>query len=327
MDSQTYKTAQSKRGYTYSYYHHAPSSDAPKPYILFLHGFPSTSHDWEAQVVHFAKLGYGILAPDLLGYGRSSKPDDYREYKAVNIATDLVAILEAENVKKVIVVGHDWGSMIASCFVDACDEYVLAAAFLAVGYTPPNVEKFDLDAIMARSKQHFGSELLGYWGLLTAEDGPALIEKNLDSAYDLFFPIDPEVWKTDVAPRGKTREWVESNKRVEGSPSYLDEKARREHQKHIMESGFAAPCKYYLCTKNGVNDSTAPRTEKINKPTFLGAALRDYVCLAVFNKAQMSQHVNIDKMTVQDFDTSHWVMLEKPDEVNAALEKFFVAAI
>ncbi|TFL07777.1 Alpha/Beta hydrolase protein [Pterulicium gracile] len=101
MDGSSYKSLVTPRGYMYGYYHQSPSeNDHSKPSILFLHGFPSTSKDWSAQVSHFTKQGYGVLAPDLLGYGKTEKPVDRKEYKTIDIVDDVVAILDKERLEK-----------------------------------------------------------------------------------------------------------------------------------------------------------------------------------------------------------------------------------
>lgn len=106
MDPTKFKDVQVKRGYTYHYYY---SPAAPgKPTLFFVHGFPSTSADWSRQVAHLQPLGYGIVVPDCLGYGGTSKPTDYKEFRHKDIAQDLVDILDAEGLQSVIGIGHDW---------------------------------------------------------------------------------------------------------------------------------------------------------------------------------------------------------------------------
>lgn len=95
------------RALTYSYIHIPPQP--PKiQYILFLHGFPSTSHDWRHQIHFFAAKGYGILAPDLLGFGETSKPLELDLYAGKGMARDIIEIMDSEGVKVVIAVAHDW---------------------------------------------------------------------------------------------------------------------------------------------------------------------------------------------------------------------------
>lgn len=100
----TYTTG---RALTYSYIHIAPQLPNTR-YILFLHGFPSTSHHWRHQIAFFAAKGYGILAPDLLGFGQTSKPSELDMYRGESMARDIVEILEFEGVEVVVGVAHDW---------------------------------------------------------------------------------------------------------------------------------------------------------------------------------------------------------------------------
>ena len=56
----------------------------------------------------FKDKGFGLLVPDMLGYGGTDKPQDPTSYKQSDMATDLIDILNAETVDKVIAIGHDW---------------------------------------------------------------------------------------------------------------------------------------------------------------------------------------------------------------------------
>lgn len=102
-----HSTFTTTRTLTYSYIHIPPRSPNTQ-HILFLHGFPSTSHDWRHQVSFFAAKGYGILAPDLLGFGETSKPSELQMYKGQGMARDIVEIMDFEGVGVVVGVAHDW---------------------------------------------------------------------------------------------------------------------------------------------------------------------------------------------------------------------------
>ncbi|KAG5353054.1 hypothetical protein C0989_010860 [Termitomyces sp. Mn162] len=106
MDSTIYKSVSTRRSLKYNYFFSAPA--AGKPVLLFVHGFPSTSYDWRYQVTFFKEKGYGLIVPDMLGYGGTDKPTDAVDYKLGLIAQDLVDILDAEKINKAIAVGHDW---------------------------------------------------------------------------------------------------------------------------------------------------------------------------------------------------------------------------
>lgn len=106
LRADAYKDTTTSRGYKYHYYF-APARDL-KPTLLFCHGFPSTSQDWHRIVPYFEQQGYGIVAPDMLGYGGTDKPTDPAAYKGTLLAKDIVDVFTAENIDKVIAVGHDW---------------------------------------------------------------------------------------------------------------------------------------------------------------------------------------------------------------------------
>jgi soluble epoxide hydrolase/lipid-phosphate phosphatase len=106
MDPSFYKDV-TVHGILYHYYRRAPQL-ATKPTLLFLHGFPSLSEHWSHQVAYFSHRGYGIIAPDMLGYGGTAKPEDPKAYDRLELAAHCVAILDFERVDKVVVVAHDW---------------------------------------------------------------------------------------------------------------------------------------------------------------------------------------------------------------------------
>ena len=54
------------------------------------------------------------VAPDQRGYGRSSRPEALEDYDIHHLVGDLVGVLDDLEVSQAVVVGHDWGSMVAS---------------------------------------------------------------------------------------------------------------------------------------------------------------------------------------------------------------------
>lgn len=106
MDSSLYKDLTVSRGIKYHYYYSAPQDD--KPTLLLCHGFPNSSRDWKQQVAFFKNEGYGLVVPDMIGYAGTDAPEDTALYAHSLISKDLIELLDAEKVEKVIGVGHDW---------------------------------------------------------------------------------------------------------------------------------------------------------------------------------------------------------------------------
>lgn len=77
--------------------------------VLFLHGNPTSSHLWRNIIPHVAPRAR-CLAPDLIGMGRSDKPRI--AYRIEDHARYLQAFIEALGLKTLILVMHDWGSVL-----------------------------------------------------------------------------------------------------------------------------------------------------------------------------------------------------------------------
>src|SRR5205809_7957690 len=83
------------------------------PAVLLLHGFPDSSHLWRNQVPALVGAGFRVIAPDLRGLGESKKPEAVDDYGVLHSVADMVAILDALDVDRVRVVGHDFGAVVA----------------------------------------------------------------------------------------------------------------------------------------------------------------------------------------------------------------------
>jgi len=99
------------------------------PLVVVLHGFPDTAHSFEGLLGQLAREGFHAVAPFLRGYPPTELPAD-RDYTLRTLAGDLIGLVDALGAPKAVVVGHDWGSVIAQVAVklqpDLFDRVVLA---------------------------------------------------------------------------------------------------------------------------------------------------------------------------------------------------------
>ncbi|BAV49731.1 alpha/beta hydrolase fold protein [Mesorhizobium loti] len=100
---------------------------ASGPTVLFLHGNPTSSHIWRNIIPHVAPFGR-CIAPDLIGYGQSGKPDiDYRFFDQVRY---LDAFLDALDIRDVVLVAQDWGTALAFHLAARRPRRILGLAFM-----------------------------------------------------------------------------------------------------------------------------------------------------------------------------------------------------
>jgi haloalkane dehalogenase len=86
------------------------------PPVLFLHGEPTWSFLWRHTIPRVVDAGRRAIAPDLIGFGRSDKPEDQSWYtydRHVEAVTRLVVELDLRDLALVV---HDWGGLIGLRF-------------------------------------------------------------------------------------------------------------------------------------------------------------------------------------------------------------------
>ena len=89
--------------------------------ILFLHGFPEFWYAWKDLLPEFGKDHHAV-ALDMRGYNLSSRPEPVEAYEIPVLVGDVRALAEKLGAGKFVLVGHDWGGVIAWAFAAAHPE-------------------------------------------------------------------------------------------------------------------------------------------------------------------------------------------------------------
>jgi haloalkane dehalogenase len=101
--------------------------------ILLLHGNPTWSYLWRNIIPHLSRIGR-VIAPDLIGMGRSGKPDI--EYRFFDHVRYLESFIEALNLSNLSLVLHDWGSALGFHYAMRHQQNVNAIAFMEANVRP-----------------------------------------------------------------------------------------------------------------------------------------------------------------------------------------------
>jgi pimeloyl-ACP methyl ester carboxylesterase len=83
------------------------------PVVVLLHGFPESAHSWRHQMAPLADAGFHVLAPHQRGYAGSSAPRSVEAYRVDHLTADVCALLDDVGADRAVVVGHDWGAIVA----------------------------------------------------------------------------------------------------------------------------------------------------------------------------------------------------------------------
>jgi non-heme chloroperoxidase len=102
--------------------------------IVFSHGWPLTSDDWDAQMLFFLGKGYRVVAADRRGHGRSTQTGDGHDMD--HYADDLAAVVEHLDLHDAIHVGHSTGGGEVAHYIARHGESRVAKAVL-ISAVPP----------------------------------------------------------------------------------------------------------------------------------------------------------------------------------------------
>ena len=179
---------------------------AAKP-ILLLHGNPTWSYLWRNVMPHLEPLGR-VIAPDLIGMGRSDKPDiaysvtEHREY--------LWRFIELMDLQNLVIVGHDWGGALGLDYAANHPDNVAGIAFMETLLMPfPGFEQMPADAPgflrKLREDEQFAQGMALGQNLFVEQILPNGIMRELDAAemdaYRAPFPTPETRLPTLAFPR------------------------------------------------------------------------------------------------------------------------------
>ncbi|MEU0472562.1 alpha/beta fold hydrolase [Streptomyces olivaceus] len=106
--------------------------------VVFHHGWPLSSDDWDAQMLFFLSHGYRVVAHDRRGHGRSGQPSGGHDMDTY--AADVAALTDALDLRDAVHIGHSTGGGEVARYVARAKAGRVAKAVL-VGAVPPVMVK------------------------------------------------------------------------------------------------------------------------------------------------------------------------------------------
>mgnify|MGYP000356068970 CR=1 FL=1 len=113
------------------------------PPIILLHGEPTWSYLYRDMIAPLAAAGYRVLAPDLIGFGRSDKPSAIHDHSYAAHVAWVGQWFDALGLDNAVLFGQDWGALIGlRVLAERPDR--LTRVFIANGFLPTGDEKSPL---------------------------------------------------------------------------------------------------------------------------------------------------------------------------------------
>ncbi|MDB5270787.1 MAG: alpha/beta hydrolase fold [Hymenobacter sp.] len=178
---------------------YAEAGPASGPAVLLLHGWPYDIHSFVEVTPLLAAAGYRVIVPHLRGHGttRFLSPDTFRNGQQAVVALDILALMDALQIKKAILAGYDWGArtanIIAALWPERCQALVSVN-----GYLINNLER-NQRPLPPKAER-------GWWYqyYFATERGRAGLEANRNELAKLVWKDNSPTWAFDEATFAQT---------------------------------------------------------------------------------------------------------------------------
>jgi pimeloyl-ACP methyl ester carboxylesterase len=290
--------------------------------VVFCHGFPELWYSWRHQLAALEAAGFRGIAPDQRGYGESDAPAAIESYSIHHLVGDLVAMLDALQIEKAVVVGHDWGGLVA-----------WQAALLAphrfcgvVGVNTPHFPRTPMSPLTLMRAMAQGNF---HYILYFQEPGVAEAELEHDVRRTLRgFYQSPDRARLEELLRSTPSGVLGPNEgglldRMPDAPpgSYLTQEDFEVFARAFERTGFRGGLNWYRNMERNWETTAYLSGAQVSQPALMITAELDPVLRPEMAEGMKAYVPNL-RRTVLVRDCGHWTQQEKPAEVNAALLDF-----
>ena len=306
------------------------------PLMVFIHGWPSLGLIWRAQLAHFAAAGWRCIAPDMRGYGGSSVPTTTAAYALRETVADMVELHDALGGVPAVWVGHDWGSPVAwalaSHHARRCRGVAnLCVPYLARGFALPNLLPLVDRTLYPADEYPVGQ--WDYWLFYRERFAQAAADFEADAAATLAL-----LYRAG-SPDASGKPAFTASVRAKGGrfgparthilprdPTMLSQVDYDGLVAAFARTGFCGANAWYMNdAANLAYAAEAPNFGRLTLPVLFVHAAWDAVCETVHSRLADPMRADCADLTEATIKGGHSLTLERPAEVNAALESWLVA--
>ncbi len=257
--------------------------------VLMIHGFPELAYSWRSQVPALSDAGFRAIAYDLRGTGQSAGPEDIEAYRLVEQVADAVGILDRLGLDQAVVMGHDWGSIIAYSAALMHPDRFTHVISLNVPYLgiPSG---FPASQVIADSF----ADRLGY-----------VLELQKPGVVDAAFAEDPSAWLSAVY------------RRIAASDEFPAEGDLAVFAERLGESGLTGQLNLYRNIDRNLMDMADHMGKPLTQPALLVTVDSDPILPPAMADGMVPLAPDLEIAHIEG--SGHWTQQEQPDRVNDIL--------
>ncbi len=290
------------------------------PAILLCHGFPESWYSWRHQLGALADAGFRAIAPDQRGYGQSDGPHEIEAYSQLSLVGDLVGLLDALEIDEAVVVGHDWGAVVAWNAALLRPDRFRAVATASVPYIPQG-DVLPTGMLKALSKDFFS------YILYFQEPGLAEAELETDVRTGLrrfYYTLSGEIPRAELLWDKNPRhsKFMDQLAEPPAPMAWLDAGELDFFVAEFERRGFRNGLNWYRCIDRSWLQMRAFRGRHPQVPAAFIQGEFDYPGANDDVLASMEATLPGWRGASEIPAAGHWVQQERPDEFSAALLAF-----
>ncbi|KAL5358587.1 alpha/beta hydrolase [Aspergillus floccosus] len=269
----------------------------------------------------FCNMAFVWFALTVLDMGDQwdSPSESLSSYSLKSQCQDFHDIAEKLGCRNIIVGGHDWGAMFAYRFALYFPEFVTHLITFVVPYIPPSPEYVN-PVDLAKTRPSFG-----YQTQLGSEKG--IIEANTQDKDGIYRFLN-------TVYGGSTSDGKHAFSAVAGvdfavasqlsRTKLLDAEEMQYYVDEYARNGLQGPCNYYRTHHLNFLDELVfftkqKTTLKAEVPALFIRATRDTIITSTMVDVMVGY---LPQLTVEDVDSSHWILWERPERVNGILKEW-----
>ena len=297
------------------------------PLVLLAHGWPESWYSWRHQLKYLSELGYRVVAPDMRGYGGTDAPIAVDDYNIENIAADMVGILDHLGEERAVMVGHDWGAIVAWQTVQFYPNRFDGLIAMSVPFAGRQER-----SPMVEWRETFGDN---FYYILYHNEPNGVAEREYDSnprellSRLYISPRSPRESPAITDPRASAGGWIGRLGAPKSLPSWLSAFDLNYFVGEFERAGFRGGVNYYRNFHRNWELTESLKNAHIGIPTLFIAGERDVVIGGASEarlQGAMSRVVNDLRGVILVPEVGHWVQQEAPDVVNQAMSDFLTDA-
>jgi pimeloyl-ACP methyl ester carboxylesterase len=283
------------------------------PPVWLLHGFPECWYSWREQIPALVALGYRVFVPQMRGYGQSSAPPEVADYELLTLCADIQGAMDLFGHRQVVIVGHDWGAVVAWHLALLEPERVTRLVTMSVPFAGRS--RRPVIEIMRELYADRFNYILYF-------QAPGVAEKELDADIERtlrLFMQDQDVFLQQKPASAKLLEGVPLPGKL---PAWCSQQDLDVYVQTFANDGFRGPLNWYRNFERNWQRTEFLAGKQVLQPTLFLIGDRDPVGVFEAHTLKRMPEVVPNLQQAVLANCGHWIQNEQGARVNELLVGF-----